>query len=227
MGFSRMIALFLGALLCLGVAEAQIVTLMKDGDKRVACLRSGLTSDLKDCGVQADWYTYVFIGSISSIVPVADGEKTLQLRPEEIFHGRPPSPLTVLTSQAACLPRLAVGDRWLFYLRKTKDKPIVLDYGGNDSLPVADAKEQIAIFGAWKRSAIAASYAGTCGAMKGLRGGLSPMRASSPPVRPEICGSLRLPTPVDAMNFRRYLRARTKLPCIASGHFGPKWKARM
>jgi hypothetical protein len=36
-----------------------------------------------------------------------------------------------------------VGDRWLFYLRKEAGKPIVLDFYGNDSLPVADAKEQI------------------------------------------------------------------------------------
>jgi len=144
MRFSRMTALLLGLLLCLGAAGAQIVTIIRNGDKRFACMHTGLTSDLKDCGVKADWYTYVFVGSISSVVPAANDEKELQIHPEEIFRGNPPSPLTALTSQAACLPKLAVGDRWLFYLRKDKDKPIVLDYYGNDSLPVADAKEQIA-----------------------------------------------------------------------------------
>jgi Carboxypeptidase regulatory-like domain len=37
---------------------------------------------------------------------------------------------------------MAVGDRWLFCLREENGKPIVLDYG-NDSLPVANAKERI------------------------------------------------------------------------------------
>jgi hypothetical protein len=41
------------------------------------------------------------------------------------------------------LPKLAVGDRWLFFLRKEAGKPIVLDYYGNDSRPVAKAREQI------------------------------------------------------------------------------------
>lgn len=143
MPFSRTVAVFLGPLLCLGVAVAQIVTGIKNGDKTVFCMHTGLSSDLRDCGVRADWYTYVFVGSISAIAPAANDEKTLQIRPGEIFHGTPPPSMTVLTSQAACLPKLAAGDRWLFYLRQENGKPIVLDYYGNDSLPVADAKEQI------------------------------------------------------------------------------------
>jgi hypothetical protein len=144
MCFPRTIAVILGPLLCLGVAKAQMVTGIRNGNKTTFCVHTGWMSDLKDCGVRDDWYTYVFVGSISSVVPAADDEKTVQIHPEEIFHGKPPSLLTVLTSQAACLPKLAVGDRWLFYLRKDKDKPIVLDYYGNDSLPVAGAKEKIA-----------------------------------------------------------------------------------
>ena len=34
-----------------------------------------------------------------------------------------------------------MGDRWLFFLRDTK--PLVLDYYGNDSRPVADVRERI------------------------------------------------------------------------------------
>lgn len=49
------------------------------------------------------------------------------------------------TSQGACLPELAAGDRWLFYLRQEKGQPIFLDYYGNDSLPVAKAQERIEI----------------------------------------------------------------------------------
>lgn len=133
----------LGFFLCLGVAQGQILTeLQKDG-KTIFCLHSGLSSDLNDCGVHADWYTYVFVGSISAISPANNDEETLQVNPEEIFYGSPSTPLTVLTSQAACLRKLTVGDRWLFYLRKEKGKPILLDYYGNDSLPAGDATDQI------------------------------------------------------------------------------------
>ena len=36
-----------------------------------------------------------------------------------------------------------VGDRWLVYLRKVEGAPMVLDYYGNDSLPVDEAQNQI------------------------------------------------------------------------------------
>ena len=127
----------------LGIAGAQIIgTFEKDG-KTVTCMHSGLMSDLNDCGAQSDWYTYVFVGSISRITPAKDDEKKIQIIPEEVFHGEPASPLTVLTSQAPCLPDLAVGDRWLFFLRKQDGKAITLDFYGNDSRPVAYAQAQI------------------------------------------------------------------------------------
>jgi hypothetical protein len=126
------------------IARAQIITLEKIGDKTVVCSRSGLTSSFKDCGVRADWYTYVFVGVISGVTPVENDEKQIRLVPEEVFLGTPATPLSVLTSQAVCMREFKVGDRWLFYLRKVKGEPIVLDYYGNDSLPIADAQNQIA-----------------------------------------------------------------------------------
>jgi hypothetical protein len=126
------------------VARAQIIILEKVGDKTVVCSRSGLTSSFKDCGVRADWYTYVFVGAISGVAPVGNDEKQIQLVPEEVFLGSPEAPLTVLTSQADCMREFKVGDRWLFYLRKVEGEPLVLDYYANDSLPVADAQNQIA-----------------------------------------------------------------------------------
>ena len=141
MRFSRLIALLLGPLLCAGVAEPQIITEIRNGDKAVLCMRTGLQND--DCGARGSWYTYVFVGSISAVTQTEDGENELQIDPEEIFHGNPATPLTIFTSQAACLPKLAAGDRWLFFLRKEEGKPIVLDYYGNDSLPIANAEEQI------------------------------------------------------------------------------------
>ncbi len=124
-------------------AVAQIDEFRNVDGKTIECLHSGLMSDLNDCDVRSDWYAYVFVGSISAITPAAKDEKKLQITPEEILHGEPPTPLAVLTSQGACLPSLTVGDRWLFFLRKQDGKPIVLDYYGNDSRPVAQAHEQI------------------------------------------------------------------------------------
>jgi hypothetical protein len=127
---------------CQGVAQAQIIELRQVGDKTIACGRSGLFSDLKDCGTQADWYSYVFVGSISAITPAENDEKELQLVPEETFLGVPPASVTVLTLSGECLGELKVGDRWLFYLRKVNTSPITLEYGGN-SRPLADAGEEV------------------------------------------------------------------------------------
>jgi hypothetical protein len=123
-------------------AAAQIIELRKVGDKTIGCTRSGLQSALKDCGVRSNWYSYVFVGSISATNPADNDETMLQLTPEEIFYGDPSTPLLVITSQGLCLPTLAVGDRWLFYLRKENGKPIVLDYG-SDSRPVEKAQQEI------------------------------------------------------------------------------------
>jgi hypothetical protein len=139
----RSLAVLTVVLFCLCAATAQIITIQKTGSKTVTCMRSGLFSSVNDCGVRSDWYSYVFVGSISTITPVANDEQELQIVPEEVFSGKPTTPLTVLTSQAKCLPKLAAGDRWLFFLRSEENKPIVLDYYGNDSLPVADAQSQI------------------------------------------------------------------------------------
>jgi hypothetical protein len=127
----------------LGVGEAEILSAHKVGDKTVMCLHSGLSSDLNDCGRRSDWYSYVFVGSISAITPAKNDEMKIQIVPKEKFSGKPDNPVTVLTSQGLCFPKLAVGDRWLFYLRKENGKPIVLDFYGNDSLPVAEAQAQI------------------------------------------------------------------------------------
>lgn len=139
-----MLTAVLAVLLCdVGTAGAQIINFEKVGDKTITCMHTGLWSLLADCGARSYSYAYVFVGSISSVTPVANDEKEIQILPQEIFHGRPASPLKVLTSQALCLPKMAVGDRWLFFLRLENGKPIVLDYYGNDSRPIADAQQQI------------------------------------------------------------------------------------
>jgi Carboxypeptidase regulatory-like domain len=130
-------AVVIMALTCLGAAAAQIMELRADG---TACMHSGLSSDLKNCDVP-NWYAYAFVGSISTITPIENGESELRVTPEEVFHGDPGSSLTVRTSQGSCLPKLLAGDRWLFFLRDAK--PLVLDYYGNDSRTVADVEEKI------------------------------------------------------------------------------------
>jgi hypothetical protein len=139
----RYLFLILALLLCFGDATAQIIEFREADGKKFTCTRSGLMSYQRDCSTRPDWYAYAFVGSISSITPIKNDEKEMQIVPEEIFHGEPANPLTVRTSQAACMAPLAVGDRWLFFLREQNGDPITLDYASNASLPVADAQEQI------------------------------------------------------------------------------------
>jgi hypothetical protein len=132
----------LALLLCRLPVAAQIISMKQEGNKTITCMRSGLSSNLRNCG-SPEWYTYVFVGSISSISSSEQNEKDLQITPEEVFQGQPDSLLKVRTSQAACLPKLAVGDRWLFFLKEQKGSPMVLDYYGNESLPAALAQKRI------------------------------------------------------------------------------------
>jgi hypothetical protein len=131
------LAVVIMVLTCLGAAAAQIMEVRADG---TACMHSGLFSTLENCDVPS-WYTYAFVGSISAITPIENGESEIHITPEEVFQGAPGSSLTVQTQQGSCLPKLIVGDRWLFFLRDRK--PLVLDYYGNDSRPVAEAEERI------------------------------------------------------------------------------------
>jgi len=135
---------------CIGATEAQTrphIEFRKVGDKTITCQRMPPSQNLNECGLRPDWFgggdDYVFVGTISAVSSYGKEEKKLRVLPEEVFHGEPSNPLTVLTSQSACQTSLAVGDRWLFFLRKEKGKPIVLDYYSNYSRPIKDAQEQI------------------------------------------------------------------------------------
>ena len=139
--WGRGVALVLVTLFWGGTASAQIIEGRTEGGKTFTCMHTGLSSG-EDCGGKVYAYSYVFIGSISGIRETGE-EKELQIVPQEIFYGQPSTPLTILTSQGLCLPNMAIGDSWLFFLRREKDQPIVLDYYGNDSLPVTEAGQQI------------------------------------------------------------------------------------
>jgi Carboxypeptidase regulatory-like domain len=135
------VAIVTVGLCCCSITVGQIMSSKQVDGKRFQCMHTGLSSDMNDCGTQSDWYPYVFVGTISAATPAKDGEKELQIVPDEIFKGRPTNPLIVRTSQGACFPELNVGDHWLFYLRE--GNPIVLDFYGNISRPVTDAQERV------------------------------------------------------------------------------------
>lgn len=126
---------------CCCATEGQITSFKQVDGKTISCTRSGLGSNQNDCGTQSDWYPYVFVGTISAITPTKDDEKELQIVPDEIFKGQPTNPLIIRTSGGACFPELTLGDHWLFYLRS--GNPIVLDFYGNISRPVADSQERL------------------------------------------------------------------------------------
>jgi len=122
--------------------RAQIIEMRTVNGKPLACTMSGLSSDLKDCGTEPDWYKYVFVGSILKMTPTDHDEQEITIVPEEVFSGSPPSPVTVMTSQWLCMRPMAVGEHWLFYLHQESGKPLVIGYGGA-SIPVADAGKQL------------------------------------------------------------------------------------
>ena len=150
MGHQRSLTVAAVIFSCLSGSAAQTraqIEFRKVGDKTITCQRMPPSQNLNECGFRPDWFwggdDYVFVGSISAVSPYGKEEKKLRISPEEVFQGEPPNPLTVLTSQSACQPSLAVGDRWLFFLRKEKGKPLILDYSSNHSRPVKDVQEQI------------------------------------------------------------------------------------
>jgi len=67
---------------CLGIAKAEVMSFRKVGDKTVMCMHSGLMSDLNFCPKHDDWYSYMFVGHISSIKPAKDDENVIQIVPE-------------------------------------------------------------------------------------------------------------------------------------------------
>lgn len=140
------VPLLLGAVVLLGsgLATAQLISQEKVGGKTVTCMRSGLMTNPSDCGLHSYSYTYVFVGKIAAATSAGHDEQVIQIVPEEVFAGDPENPMTVMTSGGICFPSLLVGDSWLFYLRRDQAKAIVLDYYGNDSLPVSQAAEKIA-----------------------------------------------------------------------------------
>jgi hypothetical protein len=126
-----------------GSSAAQFVYTRNVDGQEVSCLNFAFGSDLRDCGLQSPWSTYVFVGTIRAIVPASGDEEELRITPEEVFYGKPPSLLTVLAAQGPCLPKMAVGDRWLFFLKKEFGKPIAMDHYRTLSRPLAQAQKEV------------------------------------------------------------------------------------
>jgi hypothetical protein len=104
----------------------------------------GLHGFSENCGANTDFYVYVFTGTVLSIQNAPDSEQRLKIAPEEVFHGNPPSTVTVFTNQRRCLPEIRIGDKWLFYIYKSHENRLIVSYG-HINAPVADSAEHLAL----------------------------------------------------------------------------------
>src|ERR1051326_4723347 len=124
--------------------SAQIIELRDYHGKQISCARSGLHGFAMPCGIET-WYEYIFVGFVLSVREIDGSEKALEITPEEVFYGNPPTSLTVTTNQGDCLGDITPGDRWLFYLRRDgKTKRPLLGYE-SPSGSVADKEKTISL----------------------------------------------------------------------------------
>ena len=132
------LALCIHSTLIISSASAQLEGHDYHG-KQILCYMRGRDGS---CGV-GDGYDDVFIGTVVSVVEIANSEKRLRLIPEEVFAGAVADSLTVTTEQAGCFGDFQAGDEWLFYLqRDTKTKSLLLKYN-SPTRAIADAQAQI------------------------------------------------------------------------------------
>jgi hypothetical protein len=124
--------------------SAQIIEIRESNGKQIFCAQSGLRGFAMPCGIDKS-YDYIFIGSVLYAAQISEREKNLLLAPEEIFHGNPPSELTVTTAQGDCLPDIQPGDHWLFYLRRDNETHKFLLWYASGSGPVAQEQKTIAL----------------------------------------------------------------------------------
>lgn len=133
----------------IGLARSAPAQIIEDRDyhgKKIMCALSGLQGFYSECGLDKS-YEYIFVGSVVKVAEVSDGEFRLKVMPGEVFLGSPASVLDVRTNQGDCLPEVAPGDQWLFFLRRDKDDkdhPLFLEYGSGSG-PEKDAQKQISL----------------------------------------------------------------------------------
>jgi hypothetical protein len=140
----RMIVLF-SCVLSTCSLEAQIILQKEVNGETIYCGMSGLFSTASDCGIESDFYRYIFIGTISSITNAEKDEKLLKLEVDELFAGEPSKFVTALTNQARCGPELRVGDKWLFSLYE-RDGQLIADVFANENAPVQSKAVRIKLF---------------------------------------------------------------------------------
>lgn len=120
----------------------QITELRNYHGEGIACSRSGLHGFADFCGADTGFYVYVFTGTVLSLADVSNSEQRLEIAPEEIFYGKPPLTLTVITRQGRCLPEIRSGDKWLFWVLKSHQGQLMVSYGDSNG-PVAETGETI------------------------------------------------------------------------------------
>lgn len=136
------LCLLVGLLISASCLSAQLIEERQYHGRTITCAVSGLRGFSSTCGASSG-YEAVFIGNVISARDEANDEKTLVLMPEENFVGSYNGAIEVTTSQGDCLPEIAAGDKWLFYLRlDRKTKKMVLAYG-SPSAPLSDAEKDV------------------------------------------------------------------------------------
>ncbi len=97
-----------------------------------------------ECGLEGG-YEDIFVGSILSVAEISETEMRLQLKPDEVFLGKPASTLMVTTVQGACFPEMKVGADWLFYLQRDEKSHALMLVYGEPSAPEKEAQKEVAL----------------------------------------------------------------------------------
>jgi hypothetical protein len=146
MALSRTIPAFLSVSVLLAAtasARAQILEMREKNGKQIMCALSGLRGFGSYCGLDNDFYPYIMLATIVSVETISDNEFHLRLHPDEIFRGDPATEIDAVTNQGQCLPDLHPGDQWLAFLRRDKERGLVLAYE-NDSRILKGFEDELA-----------------------------------------------------------------------------------
>ena len=134
----RLATLLLLLLVSGAFCVAQPTPISKTDNDRFACIVfiDG-PADQFDCGLDKLNNAYVFVGTISAVLPAPKKEKYVEILPNEVFLGDPGHSITALTSQGSCFAHLEPGQQWLFSLRN-EDGVVLLVYNDQSSAPVSE-----------------------------------------------------------------------------------------
>ncbi len=141
-GVSRWTALPLVMLFTAACVRAQILEVREKDGRQIMCGTSGLFGFGSFCGLDNDFYSYIFLGTVLSVEPGGNNESRIRFHVDERFRGDPPAEVAAVTNQGECMPDFHPGDRWLAYLRYEKARGQVIAYE-NDSKLLKGAEAEL------------------------------------------------------------------------------------